>query len=111
MCYSIPPLSMIQSDMQAFSSFPLLAQQNPNQQGPLSYVPFVYPQLPMLNQNQIFSMIQANMFHQVSLNSQMAHPMFLGFPNMFFNGIQDPRTQQNIFNVPTAAERGLVNNS
>ena len=101
---------MAQNDMQGFSSFPVLSQQNANQQNPLNYVSFLYPQVQMMNQNQLFSMIQANMYQQVSLNSQMAHPMFLGFPNMFFNGIQDPRSQQGIFNIPTAVERNLVNN-
>lgn len=80
--------------MQAFSSFPVLSQQNSNQQNPLNYFPFMYPQVQMVNQNQLISMIQTNMYQQVNLNSQMTHPMFLGFPNMFFNGIQDPRTQQ-----------------
>jgi len=109
-CYTIPPLPMVQNDMQTFSPFSLLSQQNPNQQCPLSYAPYLYPQVQMLSQNQLFSMIQANMYQQVNLNSQMAHPMFLGFPNMFFNGIQDPRSQQGIFNIPTAVERNLVNN-
>lgn len=41
--------------------------------------------LPVLNQNQLISMLQNNMYQQVSFNNQN---LFFGFPNFYFNGFQ-----------------------
>lgn len=87
-CYSIPPTSMAQSDMQTFNPLPLIPQSNINQQGSLSYIHSFASQIPLVHQNQLFSLMQASMCQQVAYNSQISHPMFLGIPNIYFNEYQ-----------------------
>lgn len=86
-CYSIPPTSMAQSDMQTFNTLPLIPQ-SINQQGSLSYIHSFGSQIPLVHQSQLFSIMQASMCQQAAYNSQISHPMFLGIPNIFFNEYQ-----------------------
>lgn len=51
------------------------------------------------------------MLRQVNLNSQIPHPMFIGFPNIFFNGIQGLCTQQNVHGSPSVFEKSFINYS